>query len=77
MPDLVLMDLSLPIMDGWEATRQLKAAPETAGIPIIVLSAHAMPGVRDQALKAGASDYQSKPIRMDELARKIDRALAR
>ena len=76
MPDLVIMDLSLPGIDGWEATRRLKSAPETAGIPIIVLSAHAMPGVEAQALEAGADDYQAKPVRMAELTSKIEKALA-
>ena len=75
-PDLVLMDLSLPVLDGFEATRQLKAEPETAGIPVIVLSAHAMPGFRTQALEAGADDYQTKPVRMEELTGKIEKALA-
>lgn len=76
-PDLVLMDLSLPGLDGWEATRRLKTSPETAGIPIIVLSAHAMPEVRTQALDAGADAFETKPVRMTELTRKIKAILAR
>ncbi len=76
-PDLILMDLSLPVMDGWEAMRQLKAAPETAAIPIIVLSAHAMPGVRERVLEIGADDFETKPVRMAELTGKIEKALAR
>ena len=75
-PDLVLMDLSLPVLDGWEATRQLKSAPDTAGIPVIVLSAHAMPGDRERALDSGADDFETKPVRMEELSRKIEKALA-
>ena len=74
-PDLILMDLSLPVMDGWEATRRLKSAPDTAAIPIIVLSAHAMPGIKEQALENGADDFETKPVRMVELALKIEKAL--
>ena len=70
-PDLILMDLSLPVLDGWEATRRLKSAKDTRAIPVIALSAHAMPGDREKALKAGCDDYDSKPISMPSLLAKI------
>jgi CheY-like chemotaxis protein len=70
-PDLILMDLSLPVLDGWEATRRLKAADETRAIPIIALSAHAMPGDREKALEAGCDDYDAKPVKLPGLLAKI------
>ena len=76
-PDLVIMDLSLPVLDGWEAMRRLRAEPETAAIPIMVLSAHAMPEERRHALEAGADDFETKPVRIAELARKIETLLKR
>ena len=74
-PDLILMDMSLPVMDGWEATRRLKAAPETQAIPIIALTAHAMAGDREQAIEAGSDDYDTKPIELDRLLGKIEALL--
>jgi len=70
-PDLILMDLSLPVLDGWEATRQIKAAPETRAIPVIALTAHAMDGDQEQALAAGCDDYDTKPIEFRRLLGKI------
>lgn len=70
-PALILMDLGLPVMDGWEATRRLKAVPETRGIPIIALSAHAMAGDREKAFAAGCDEFDSKPVEFDRLLDKI------
>lgn len=75
--DLVLMDMSLPEIDGWEATRQLRAVPETRGLPIIGLTAHAMAGDREQALKAGCDDYDTKPVELPRLLAKIEALLSR
>lgn len=70
-PDLVLMDMSLPVKDGWVATTELKADPATKDIPIIGLSAHAMSGDRDKAISAGCDDYDTKPVELDRLLQKI------
>jgi two-component system cell cycle response regulator DivK len=76
-PALVLMDMSLPGIDGWEVTRQLKAAPETRGIPVIGLTAHAMAGDRDKALAAGCDDFDTKPVELTRLLEKIEALLRR
>lgn len=70
-PDLIIMDMSLPVIDGWEATRQVKAAPETRAIPVIALTAHAMAGDREKAIEAGCDDYDTKPIELPRLLGKI------
>jgi len=70
-PDLILMDMSLPVLDGWEATRRIKATAELRKIPIIALTAHAMATDRDKALKAGCDDYDTKPIELERLLGKI------
>ena len=71
-PNLILMDLSLPVVDGWEATRQLKAAPETRHIPVVALTAHAMAGDREKALAAGCDDFDTKPVEYARLLSKIE-----
>ena len=76
-PDLILMDLRMPGLDGWEATRRIKAAPGTRHIPVIALSAHAMAGDREEALAAGCDDYDTKPIDFARLRGKIEAALRR
>ncbi len=70
-PDVILMDLDLPVVDGWEATRRLKADPETRGIPVIALSAHALAGSREKALAAGCDEFDTKPVEFERLLGKI------
>ena len=76
-PALILMDMSLPGLDGWEATRQLKAMPETQRIPVIALTAHAMSGDREKATAAGCDDFDTKPVELTRLIEKIEALLAR
>lgn len=75
--DLVLMDLNLPVLDGFEATRQIKSSPSTRAIPVIALSAHAMADDRDRALAAGCDDFDTKPVDLDRLLRKMEALIAR
>jgi CheY-like chemotaxis protein len=75
-PDLILMDMSLPVMDGWEATRQVKADPATRGIPVIALTAHAMVQDREKAMAAGCDEFDTKPVELPRLLEKIKLLLA-
>jgi CheY-like chemotaxis protein len=75
-PDVILMDLEMPVVDGWEATRRLKDSPTTRDIPIIALSAHALGGEREKALAAGCNDFDTKPIEFDRLVETLRRVLA-
>ncbi len=75
LPDLILMDMSLPVLDGWDATKQVKADPVTKGIPIIALTAHAMEGDRQKALAAGCDDFDTKPVELNRLLLKIEELL--
>ena len=76
-PDLILMDMSLPVMDGWTATRQIKADTELRKIPVLGLSAHAMSGDAEKALAAGCDDYDTKPVEINRLLKKIETLLTR
>ena len=76
-PDVILMDMSLPVLDGWEAARRLKAAPETRSIPIIALTSHAMIGDREKAIAAGCDDYDTKPVEFQRLLEKIEAILTK
>ena len=76
-PDLILMDMDLPVLDGWQATRQLKAAHETRAIPVIAITAHAMVGDREKAIAAGCEDYDAKPIDFPRLLEKIEAILGK
>lgn len=74
-PDLILMDMSLPVKDGWTATKELKQHPDTKSIPVIALTAHAMAGDRENALEAGCDDYDTKPIELERLLQKINQLM--
>ena len=74
-PALILMDISLPVLDGWEATRRLKMAPETKSIPVIALTAHAMSGDRERCIEAGCDDFDTKPVEIARLVGKIETLL--
>nr|CAA9214250.1 Signal transduction response regulator [uncultured Armatimonadetes bacterium] len=76
-PDLILMDMSLPAMDGWAATRMLRGIPETQRVPVIALTAHAMSGDREKAMAAGCDDYDTKPVELPRLLEKIEALLRR
>lgn len=75
LPDLIIMDMSLPVIDGWESTRRIKQQMETKAIPVLALTAHAMAGERERALAAGCDDYDTKPVEFDRLLGKIENLL--
>jgi two-component system, cell cycle response regulator DivK len=75
-PDIILMDMSLPVMDGWEATRRVKSDEASRSVPVIGLTAHAMSGDREKAIEAGCDDYDTKPVELDRLIEKIERLLS-
>lgn len=75
-PDIILMDMSLPVLDGWEATRRVKADTATRSVPVIGLTAHAMSGDRERAIEAGCDDYDTKPVELDRLIGKIERLIS-
>jgi len=77
MPDIILMDMSLPVLDGWEATRRIKTTAKTQAIPVIALTAHAMVGDRDKAMAAGCDDYDTKPIDLTRLLEKTEKVLGK
>ena len=77
LPDLILMDLGLPVLDGWEATRQIKAAPDTKHIPVIALTANAMTGDKEKALAAGCDDFDTKPVELSRLLAKMQTLLGK
>jgi CheY-like chemotaxis protein len=76
LPDLIIMDMSLPILDGWESTRRIKLHPQTQTIPVLALTAHAMAGERERAIAAGCEDYDTKPVDFARLIGKIENLLA-
>ena len=77
LPDIILMDMDLPVLDGWAATRNLKGAPETKSIPVIALTAHAMAGDREKAMEAGCDDYDTKPVEFSRLIEKMETLLSK
>ena len=77
LPDMVLMDMDLPVLDGWAATRQLKASPDTQSIPVIALTAHAMAGDSEKAMDAGCDDYDTKPVEFSRLVEKMEKLLGK